>query len=83
MQMLLTLEFKMPFGFKEVEGVTKNQLRPSQHEFSGKSILGPTNQRKLCTFYVIETSIGVDRMSFNHVSQLIQEETLENGETSL
>lgn len=47
------VEFKMPFGFKEVEGVhSRTNFDLSQHEkFSGKSIkyFRPTNQRKLCT----------------------------------
>ena len=47
------VEFKMPFGFKEVEGVhSRTNFDLSQHEkFSGKSIkyFDPQTNEKLCT----------------------------------
>ena len=59
------VEFKMPFGFKEVEGVhSRTNFDLSQHEkFSGKSIkyFDPQTNESYVP-YVIETSIGVDRM---------------------
>ena len=77
------IEFEMPFGFKEVEGIhSRTDFDLSQHEkFSGKNIkyFDPeTNQSY--TPYVIETSIGVDRMFLSIMSAAYCEETLENGE---
>jgi len=77
------IEFEMPFGFKEVEGIhSRTDFDLSQHEkFSGKNIkyFDPeTNQSY--TPFVIETSIGVDRMFLSIMSAAYCEETLDNGE---
>ena len=78
------IEFLMPFGFKEVEGIhSRTNFDLSQHEkFSGKSIkyFYPELNESYTT-YVIETSIGVDRMFLSIMSAAYTEETLENGET--
>ena len=78
------IEFKMPFGFKEVEGIhSRTNFDLSQHEkFSGKSIkyFDPATNESY-TPYVIETSIGVDRMFLSIMCHSYQEEKLENGET--
>ena len=78
------IEFLMPFGFKEVEGIhSRTNFDLSQHEkFSGKNIKyfdSETNESY--TPYVIETSIGVDRMFLSIMSASYCEEQLENGET--
>lgn len=78
------IEFLMPFGFKEVEGIhSRTDFDLSSHEqFSGKSIkyfdpeLGESY-----TPYVIETSIGVDRMFLSVLAGSYREETLDSGET--
>ena len=78
------IEFKMPFGFKEVEGIhSRTNFDLSQHaKFSGKKIeyFDPETNESY-TPYVIETSIGVDRMFLTIMSHSYQEEKLENGET--
>ena len=78
------IEFKMPFGFKEVEGIhSRTNYDLTQHEkFSGKSIkyFDPETKESY-TPYVIETSIGVDRMYLSVMCHSYQEEQLENGET--
>ena len=78
------VEFLMPFGFKEVEGIhSRTNFDLSQHEkFSGKSIkyFDPETNESY-TPYVIETSIGVDRMFLSVMSAAYTEEQLENGET--
>ena len=78
------IEFRMPFGFKEVEGIhSRTNFDLSQHEkFSGKSIkyFDPATNESY-TPYVIETSIGVDRMFLSIMCHSYQEEKLENGET--
>jgi alpha-L-fucosidase 2 len=78
------IEFHMPFGFKEVEGVhSRTNFDLSQHEkFSGRSIKYFDPQTKESyTPYVIETSIGVDRMFLSVMCHSYKEEKLENGET--
>ena len=78
------IEFHMPFGFKEVEGIhSRTDFDLSQHEkFSGRSIkyFDPQTKESF-TPYVIETSIGVDRMFLSVMCHSYREEQLENGET--
>ena len=78
------IEFLMPFGFKEVEGIhSRTNFDLGQHEkFSGKSIkYFDPELNESYTPYVIETSIGVDRMFLSIMSAAYTEETLESGET--
>ena len=78
------IEFKMPFGFSEVEGIhSRTDFDLKQHEkFSGKQIKYFDPQRNESYVpYVIETSIGVDRMFLSIMSHAYCEEKLENGET--
>ena len=78
------IEFKMPFGFSEVEGIhSRTDFDLKQHEkFSGKQIKYFDPQRNESYVpYVIETSIGVDRMFLSIMSHSYCEEKLENGET--
>ena len=55
----------MPFGYKEVEGIhSRTDFDLSRHEeFSGKKLryYDPDTQESYIP-YVVETSIGVDRM---------------------
>ena len=78
------IEFEMPFGFKEVEGIhSRTDFDLSQHEkFSGKKMqYFDPELNKSYTPYVIETSIGVDRVFLSVMAGSYCEETLENGET--
>ncbi|MEE3383983.1 MAG: glycine--tRNA ligase [Prevotella sp.] len=78
------IEFKMPFGFKEVEGIhSRTNFDLSQHEkYSGRQIkyFDPITNESYTPF-VIETSIGVDRMFLSIMCHAYTEEQLENGET--
>ena len=78
------IEFKMPFGFKEVEGIhSRTNFDLSQHaKFSGRKIeyFDPETNESYTPF-VIETSIGVDRMFLSVMFKSYEEEKLENGET--
>ena len=78
------IEFRMPFGFKEVEGIhSRTDFDLRQHEkYSGKQIkyFDPTTNESY-TPYDIETSIGVDRMFLSILCHAYAEETLDNGET--
>ncbi|MBI9056802.1 MAG: glycine--tRNA ligase [Labilibaculum sp.] len=74
------VEFKFPFGFKEVEGIhSRTDFDLKQHqEFSGKKIqYFDPELNKSYTPYVVETSIGVDRMFLQIMSEAYQEEKIE------
>ncbi len=75
------IEYKFPFGFKEVEGIhSRTDFDLSQHEkFSGKKIryFDPELNDSYVPF-VVETSIGVDRMFLQVISASYCEEQLEN-----
>ena len=78
------IEFEMPFGFKEVEGIhSRTDFDLSSHEkYSGKNIkyFDPEINESY-TPYVIETSIGVDRMFLSIMCSAYKEEKLEGGDT--
>ncbi len=77
------VEFQFPFGFKEVEGIhSRTDFDLSQHaKFSGKKIqYFDTESGQSYTPYVVETSIGVDRMILQVLSASYEEQKLENGE---
>lgn len=77
------IEYEMPFGFKEVEGIhSRTDFDLAQHEkFSGKNIkYFDPELNKSYVPYVVETSIGLDRMFLSIMAGAYTEETLENGE---
>ncbi len=77
------IEFQMPFGFKEVEGIhSRTNFDLSQHEkFSGKNIkYFDPELNESYTPYVIETSIGVDRMFLSVLCSSYEEQQLEGGD---
>ncbi|MBR7102568.1 MAG: glycine--tRNA ligase [Tidjanibacter sp.] len=77
------VEFKFPFGFKEVEGIhSRTDFDWGNHQkFSGKKIqyFDPETGESYVP-YVVETSIGVDRMVLQVLSAAYKEEKLESGE---
>ena len=76
------IEFKFPFGFKELEGIhSRTDFDLASHEkFSGKKLqyFDPELNEHYIP-YVVETSIGLDRMFLAVFSNSLQEEELENG----
>jgi len=73
------VEYKFPFGFKEVEGVhSRTDFDLSQHQkYCGKKIqYFDTERNESYVPYVIETSIGVDRMFLQVMSAAYCEEDL-------
>ena len=78
------IEFRFPFGFKELEGIhsrTDFDLK-AHEEHSGKKLqYFDHEENKAYVPYVLETSIGLDRMFLAVFSNSLQEETLENGTT--
>ena len=78
------IEFKFPFGFKELEGIhSRTDFDLSSHEkFSGKKLqYFDHEENKNYVPYVLETSIGLDRMFLAVLSNSLQDEELENGTT--
>ncbi|MCB9262891.1 MAG: glycine--tRNA ligase [Flavobacteriales bacterium] len=78
------IEFEFPFGFKEVEGIhSRTDFDLKQHEeYTGKKLqyFDPERNESYVP-YVVETSIGLDRMFLVLLSNCLEEEQLENGET--
>ena len=76
------IEFNFPFGFKELEGIhsrTDFDLK-AHEEHSGKKLqFFDHEMNKSYVPYVIETSIGLDRMFLAIFSTALQNEVLENG----
>jgi glycyl-tRNA synthetase len=78
------IEFNFPFGFKELEGIhSRTDFDLKQHEeYSGKKLqYFDPEENESYTPYVLETSIGLDRMFLAVFSNALQEEDLENGTT--
>ncbi len=78
------VEFNFPFGFKELEGIhSRTDFDLKAHEkFSGKKLtyFDPELNESYVP-YVVETSVGLDRMFLAVFSKSLQEETLEDGST--
>lgn len=76
------IEFEFPFGFKELEGIhsrTDFDLR-NHEQFSGRKqqYFDPELNQNYIP-YVIETSIGLDRMFLAILASALKEEKLEDG----
>jgi glycyl-tRNA synthetase len=75
------VEYRFPFGFKEVEGIhSRTDFDLSQHQqFSGKKItyFDPELNESYVP-YVVETSIGVDRMFLQIMAASYAEEEIES-----
>ena len=76
------IEFNFPFGFKELEGIhSRTDFDLSSHEkYSSKKIkyFDPQSNESY-TPYVLETSIGLDRMFLAVFSKSLIEEELADG----
>ncbi|MCB9272443.1 MAG: glycine--tRNA ligase [Lewinellaceae bacterium] len=77
------IQFDFPFGFKELEGIhSRTDFDLGNHqELSGKKIqyFDPELQESYVPF-VVETSIGVDRMFLAMMSNALVEEEVPGGE---
>ncbi|MDR2929208.1 MAG: glycine--tRNA ligase [Cytophagaceae bacterium] len=77
------IEFEMPFGFKEVEGIhSRTNFDLSQHQqHSGKRITYfDAEKNESYVPYVVETSIGIDRMFLSIMAAAYHEEEVEAKE---
>ncbi|MFB9120405.1 glycine--tRNA ligase [Bergeyella porcorum] len=76
------IEFKFPFGFKELEGIhSRTDFDLKAHEaHSGRKLqfFDPERNESYVP-YVVETSIGLDRMFLALLSHCLKNETLEDG----
>src|ERR1700739_2715390 len=76
------IEFEFPFGFKELEGIhSRTDFDLKNHEqYSGKKLqyFDPEDNESFVP-YVVETSIGLDRMFLAILSQGFRQEKLEDG----
>ncbi len=75
------IEFKFPFGFKELEGIhSRTDYDLAQHEkFSGKKLRYFDNEtNESFVPYVVETSVGLDRTFLSVLAGAYTEEKLEN-----
>jgi glycyl-tRNA synthetase len=76
------IEFDFPMGFKELEGIhSRTDFDLKSHELaSGKKLqYFDPEENKNYTPYVIETSIGLDRMFLAVLSNALEDEKLEDG----
>ncbi len=73
------IEFEFPFGFKEVEGIhSRTDFDLGSHqEYSGKKLqyYEPDTDKNYVP-YVVETSIGLDRMFLSVISNAYTEEEI-------
>ncbi len=80
------IEFRFPFGFREVEGIhSRTDFDLRQHQkFSGKKLqyFDPDTNESFVP-YVVETSLGLDRIFLQIISAAYHEEEIkkENGAT--
>ncbi len=76
------IEFRFPFGFKELEGIhSRTDFDLSSHQkFTGKKLqyFDPERNENYVP-YVVETSVGLDRMFLAVFSNALTEEILEDG----
>ncbi len=76
------IEFEFPIGFKELEGIhSRTDFDLSAHEkYSGKKLrYHDAELNESYVPYVIETSIGLDRMFLAIISHAFTQEELEGG----
>ncbi len=78
------IEHLFPFGFKELEGIhSRTDFDLKQHEqYSGKKLqyFDPELNQSYVP-YVVETSVGLDRLFLAIMSSAYKEELLEGGDT--
>ncbi len=76
------IQFNFPIGFKELEGIhSRTDFDLKNHEkFSGKKLqYFDTEENKNYIPFVVETSVGLDRMFLSVLSKSYTDEKLEDG----
>ncbi len=76
------IEFQFPFGFKELEGIhSRTDFDLKNHEeYSGKKLryFDPETNESYIP-YVVETSVGLDRLFLATIATALKTEKLEDG----
>ena len=76
------IEFEFPFGFKELEGIhSRTDFDLKKHEeYSGKKLryFDPESKESYIP-YVVETSVGLDRLFLATLSTSLKNEKLDDG----
>lgn len=78
------IQFNFPFGFRELEGIhSRTDFDLASHEkFSGKKLQYYDNDKKESYVpFVVETSVGLDRLFLAIYSNSLKEEDLGEGNT--
>ncbi len=78
------IEFEFPFGFKELEGIhSRTDFDLASHQkYSGKKLhYFDSEINESYVPYVVETSLGLDRMFLAVFSSSLKEEKLEDGKS--
>ncbi|WP_185877871.1 glycine--tRNA ligase [Blattabacterium cuenoti] len=75
------IEFNFPFGFRELEGIhSRRDFDLKQHELStNKKFIVNDGKKNKYIPYVIETSLGLDRLFMAILTSSLKEEKLKNG----
>ncbi|WP_185861247.1 glycine--tRNA ligase [Blattabacterium cuenoti] len=74
------IEFYFPFGFQEIEGIhSRRDFDLKNHEFFSKKKFRIFEYKKNYIPYVIETSLGLDRLFLALLSSSLKKEKLKNG----
>ncbi|HMQ06702.1 MAG TPA: glycine--tRNA ligase [Saprospiraceae bacterium] len=77
------IQYEFPFGFRELEGIhSRTDFDLKEHaKLSGKKLTYfDSEENNSYIPYVIETSIGCDRMFLAQISESLQEETVPDAE---
>ncbi|HET9503385.1 MAG TPA: glycine--tRNA ligase [Hymenobacter sp.] len=84
------IEFEFPFGFKEIEGIhSRSDFDLTQHQNLSRkkqqyfdNDVNPETGKPYGNYvpYVVETSVGADRLFLATMCQAFQEETITEGE---
>src|SRR5690606_4263238 len=77
------IEFEFPFGFRELEGIhSRTDLDLTKHqELSGKKMQYYDPEREVSYVpYVVETSIGCDRMFLALMSRCLTDELVPDAD---
>ena len=80
------IEYRYPWGFDELWGIaSRTDYDLSQHQSHSDTTLEYIDQKDNSRYipYVVEPSLGVERLFLSVLHEAYHEETLENGETRL
>ncbi|WP_185882911.1 glycine--tRNA ligase [Blattabacterium cuenoti] len=75
------IQFDFPFGFQEIEGIhSRRDFDLKRHEYFSKKKFRIFDSKKSYIPYVIETSLGLDRLVFALLSSSLKKEQIKKNE---